>query len=69
VPTLVQPKGCCSNCTTASSLVGQGKSCDPKNCGYKRKTSVDWLGKRIERIRMWKVAFELNIEGTKYRHD
>jgi len=36
---------------------------------YKRKTSVDWLRKRIERTRMWKTAFELNIEGTKYSRD
>jgi len=68
-PSLVQPKGCCSNCAAASSLVGQRKSCNPKNFSYKRETSVDWLCNRIERIWLWKTAFELNIEGTKYGHD
>jgi hypothetical protein len=63
--TLDQPKGCCFNCTTACSLIGQRKSRNPKISVIREKTSLDWLCKRIERARMWKTVFELNIEGTK----
>jgi hypothetical protein len=67
--TLVQRKGCCGNCTAASSVAGQRKSCKPKTSVIREKTSLDWVCKRIERIRMGETACKLNAERTKCRHE